>query len=170
MRKQVTFLSLMAVLALVRAEASDGRELIVRALRAQGFAERVEVSQVRAGTAQIPENARVARCRFDSSTKTWVVELKCPVKTPCVPVLAMIDAEALVAQPWRRGTQPPIVIRPGARRLLTSTAGPISITEQVVCLQTGRPGDRVRVRVVGNGKLKQAVVSETGQLVLAPAL
>ena len=104
----------------------------------------------------------VQSAHFDSSLRSWLVELRCAKPTRCVPMLATVDVNdrSLLAA---HSTRPKMVVRAGeSKRLVSSNAG-IRISHPVTCLRSGRAGDKIPVRSRDSRRLF-AIVGADGTL------
>ncbi|MDT8066866.1 MAG: hypothetical protein ROO76_01735 [Terriglobia bacterium] len=170
MRRNLILISMLLLLG-SGAKAADAREAVLAALHRWGTAAGVAVARIEVpvapSCAETADGLRVKRVHFDAMLRSWVVEVSCAGFT--VPVLAIVhvnDPQWLSVDDKSRVTTP-LLVRAGETRRLTVELSGVRIAETVICLKAGRAGDIIRVRSRDRKMTRRALVSETGELVLA---
>jgi hypothetical protein len=121
--------------------------------------------------ASVPARAplAVSRTAWDVGTNRWNVSVRCVHAADCVPFLLRVSGEAPrnasvlrgQADSSRRTPEPPVVW-PGHQATLSWDQSGIRLAVPVVCLDAGRTGQRIRVRILGKERTIEAtVVSST---------
>ena len=164
---RLAFLSLVFVLPFpgTAQQRQDPRDTVIESLRDLGISalpNREQVTLVSDAAQGVPD---LEHSRYDVTLRAWLIELRCNPPRHCVPTVAMLNiadpqllARALVK---RRG---PVLVRAGEHRSLLSDFGTLRLTEPVVCLQSGRAGQTIRVRVTETKTLKLASITDSGEL------
>jgi hypothetical protein len=160
------------VATVIHAAAQDPRDAVINSLQLLGMTQSVQRDQISLAPHHFESSPLIRGAHYDSTLRAWLVELRCAPPRRCVPSLATvhIDNPRLISTAPALGNPSTALIRSGDRRLLISIFGKIRMTEQVVCLQSGRAGQTIRVRAIATRVVKQALVLDSGQLRLVPSL
>ena len=164
LRRALFSLMILSPLAGV-AQGHDPRDAVLEALRSSGISADITREQVQLNSPQVAVVPSIEHSRYDGTLHAWLIELRCPPPSHCVPTLAVLniaDPRLLENAPVRQ--QRPVLVRTGEHRSLLSDFGSLRLREPVVCLESGRVGQVVRVRVTESRKLKLAEITESGEL------
>lgn len=157
------------------AVCSRGSELDLRAaardaMQASGFRAPIALEEItflsqpqsfQAGDALAVQNAR-----FDFTLRAWRFELrdKSWKTSPSFVAIVAIDDPNLAPRMLSSRVKTPPTVHAGDKRVLIAQLGTVRIQQPVVCLQSGRAGDTIRVRIAGTQFLRKANISESGEL------
>ena len=164
LRRALFSLMILSPLAGV-AQGHDPRDAVLESLRSIGISAEIDREQVLLNSPQVSGVPSIEHSRYDGTLHAWLIELRCPPPRHCVPTLAVLniaDPRLLENAPVRQ--QRPVLVRAGGHRSLLSDFGSLRLREPVVCLESGRAGQVVRVRVRETRTVKLAEITESGEL------
>ena len=147
------------------AQRRDPRDAVLESLRSVGISADIDREQVLLSSDRGAGVPSIEHSRYDGTLHGWLIELRCPPPRHCVPTLAVLniaDPRLLENAPVRQ--QRPVLVRAGGHRSLLSDFGSLRLREPVVCLESGRAGQVVRVRVAETRRVKLAEITESGEL------
>lgn len=130
------------------------------------------------GTNRIPEDARliVQNRIWNRPLQSWEFLTHCERPEDCVPFLVRVRSEgpAPDIRPVASSHNTQLVsdgsllVAAGQKKRLVWVQKGIRAAVPAVCLDRGRAGDLVRVRLLSNGLLLTAIVTATGELEVRP--
>lgn len=164
LRRAILVLTILSPLAGV-AQAHDPRDAVLESLRSVGISAEIDREQVVLSSDRIAGVPSIEHSRYDGTLHAWLIELRCPPPSHCVPTLAVLNvADPQLFERAAAHQRRPILVRAGEHQSLLSDFGTLRLREPVVCLQSGRAGQVVRVWVTETRKVKVAEVTESGEL------
>jgi len=167
--RRPAIISILILASALRVLASDGAEFRRSALAAirnaapGASAERIQLL----ATPDVDSRFRgvaVSKASYDQALGRWQLQLECIPRIACVPSVAIVSSPDEKLFRSQRRVHPQLLVRAGERKQLIATAGPIRIQTEVVCLQSGGIGDRIRVREPRGRRLLVATVEHDGSL------
>ena len=147
------------------AQRRDPRDAVLESLRSVGISADIDREQVLLSSDRGAGVPSIEHPRYDGTLHGWLIELRCPPPRHCVPTLAVLNiADPRLFENAPVHQQRPVLVRAGEHRSLLSDFGSLRLREPVVCLESGRAGQVVRVRVAETRRVKLAEITESGEL------
>lgn len=110
------------------------------------------------------QRVRVANARYDSALRRWQLQLQCIPRQACLSAVALLSSQdPALSHLSVRPNSPPIV-HAGERRELVTTVGAVRIRQVVICLQSARAGESIRVRQQNGHRIWLVTVNSDGTL------
>ena len=164
LRRALFSLMILSPLAGV-AQGHDPRDAVLESLRSIGISAEIDREQVLLSSDRGAGVPSIEHPRYDGTLHGWLIELRCPPPRHCVPTLAVLKiADPRLFENAPVHQQRPVLVRAGEHRSLLSDFGSLRLREPVVCLESGRAGRVIRVRVTESRRVKLAEITESGEL------
>jgi hypothetical protein len=112
------------------------------------------------------QSVMLRRATYHPETKQWQLWLQCVPRSACLPFIAVVRRADPTLLPGMHLTHPAApAVRAGDRKEMSATFGAVRLRQYVICLQSGRPGDSIRVRPQGEDRVLLASVGPNGSLI-----